>query len=369
MSDPRVVNLAKVLVGYCVAVQPGDRVAISSEFTGKPLLKEAYREVIRAGGLPFVNWFDDELREIMLKEGNDDQLKHIPEPAKFVMENYDCHISIMAPDNSRAMSNVDPERQTMARAARRELMELSMKRSAAGEYRWTVTQFPTNSGAQDADMSLSDFEDFVYGATFADTDDAIAEWSKLSAMQEKLVNWLAGKDQLKVQGPSVDLTLSVAGRTFINSDGHYNMPSGEIFTGPVEDSVNGWVRFSYPAIVGGREVSGIELSFEDGKVVKATAKKNQEFLLSMLDSDEGARYLGEFAIGTNFGIDRFTKSILFDEKIGGTIHMALGSGYPETGSKNKSAIHWDMISEMRDGGKIWVDGELFYDSGQFTVLD
>ena len=267
------------------------------------------------------------------------------------------------------MSNVEPERQALARTAGRELMELSMKRAAAGEYRWTLTQFPTNSGAQDADMSLSDFEDFVYGATFADTDDAVGEWSKLSAMQESLVTWLEGKDRLEVKGPSVDLTLSVAGRTFINSDGHQNMPSGEIFTGPVEESVNGWVRFSYPAIVGGREVSGVELSFKDGKVVKATAEKNEEFLLSMLDTDEGARYLGEFAIGTNFGITKFTKSILFDEKIGGTIHMALGGGYPETGSQNKSAIHWDMISEMRDGGKILVDGELFYDTGKFTILD
>jgi aminopeptidase len=369
VADPRIVKLAKVLVDYCVGVKPGDLVIMSSEFDGKPLLVEAYRQVVRAGGLPFVTWFDDELREIMLKEGNDDQLKHIAEPVKYVMENYDCHISVMAPTNSRTMSNVDPERQTIARSAGRELMETSMKRAAAGEYRWTLTQFPTNSGAQDADMSLSDFEDFVYGATFADTDDAVVEWKKLSAMQEKLVNWLEGKDQLKVQGPSVDLTLSVAGRTFENSDGHQNMPSGEIFTGPVEDSVNGWVRFSYPAIVGGREVSGVELRFEDGKVVKASAEKNEEFLMSMLDTDEGARYLGEFAIGTNFGITKFTKSILFDEKIGGTIHMALGGGYPETGSKNKSAIHWDMISEMRDGGKIFVDGELFYDSGKFTILE
>lgn len=369
MSDPRVLKLAKVLANYCVRVQPGDRVLISSDFLGQPLLKETYREVIRAGGLPLVRWFDDELREILLKEGNDEQIQHIPEPIKFVLKTYECHIFIMAPENSRTMSGVNPEKQALAQSAGRELMELTMQRAAAGDYRWTLTQFPTNSGAQDADMSLTDFEDFVYGSTFADQEDPVAEWSKLSAMQEKLVNWLKDKDQLVVQGPSVDLRLSVAGRTFINSDGKQNMPSGEIFTGPVEDSVNGWVRFSYPAIVNGREVSGVELQFEDGKVVKATAEKNQDFLLSMLDTDEGARYLGEFAIGTNYGISRFTKSILFDEKIGGTIHMALGGGYPETGSVNKSAIHWDMISEMRDGGQILVDGELFYDSGKFTVLD
>ena len=188
-------------------------------------------------------------------------------------------------------------------------------------------------------------------------------------MQQKLVDWLVGKEEIVVKGPNIDMQLSIAGRTFINSDGKRNMPSGEIFTGPVENSVNGWVRFSYPAIVAGREVSGVELRFEDGKVVEATAEKNEDFLLKTLDTDEGARYLGEFAIGTNNSIDRFTKSILYDEKIGGTIHMAVGRGYPETGSKNVSAIHWDMICDMRDGGKIWVDGELFYDSGKFVILN
>jgi aminopeptidase len=163
------------------------------------------------------------------------------------------------------------------------------------------------------------------------------------------------------------MTVSIHERTFINSDGRRNMPSGEIFTGPVESSVNGWVRFTYPAIFAGREVDGVELRFENGKVVDASAQKNEDFLLKTLDIDDGARYLGEFAIGTNNGIDRFTKSILYDEKIGGTIHMALGMGYPETGSQNKSSIHWDMICDMRDGGQIWVDDELFYEGGKFAV--
>jgi aminopeptidase len=229
------------------------------------------------------------------------------------------------------------------------------------------TLYPTNAFAQEADMSLSDFEDFVFGACHVDKDDPVSEWLKVSKEQQRLVNWLKGKSQVKVKGPSVDLNLSITGRSFINSDGKRNMPSGEIFTGPVEESVNGWVRFSYPTIVAGREIAGIELRFEDGKVTEASADKNEEFLLSALDSDGGARYLGEFAVGTNYGIDRFTKNILYDEKIGGTIHMALGAGYPETGSKNKSALHWDMICEMRDGGQIWVDDELFYDAGQFKV--
>jgi aminopeptidase len=314
-----------------------------------------------------VQMVDDELQEILYKEGSDEQLQFVPEPIKLVLETFDCRINIRGATNTRALSGVDPKKQRLRQVAFRELMEISMRRSAAGELRWVGTLFPTNAYAQEADMSLSEFQDFVYGACHVDKADPSAEWRKISLEQQRLVDWLKGKEQLRVQGPSVELTLSIAGRTFINSDGKRNMPSGEIFTGPVEDSVNGWVRFSYPAIVAGREISGVELVFEDGKVVSASAEKNEEFLLSALESDEGARYLGEFAIGTNYGIDRFTKNILYDEKIGGTIHMALGSGYPETGSKNKSSIHWDMICDMRNGGKIFADGELFYDTGDFRI--
>ena len=216
-------------------------------------------------------------------------------------------------------------------------------------------------------MSLEDYEDFVYGACFCDAQDPAAEWRKLSVMQQDKVDYLVGKDRVKLHGPNIDLELSVAGRAFVNSDGKRNMPSGEIFTGPVEDSVNGWVRFSYPAIVGGRAVSGIELRFVDGKVTDASAEMNEELLHAQLETDAGARYLGEFAIGTNFGIDRFTGMILYDEKIGGTVHMAIGMGYPETGSLNKSAVHWDMICDMRHDSEIRVDGELFYRNGQFVV--
>jgi aminopeptidase len=367
MSDPRVKKLAKLLTNYCVAVRPGDRVIITGSYAGFPLVKETYRQVIRAGGHPMVQMMDDDFQEILFKEGNDDQLQFLPEPMKLLMETYECRIAILGANNTRSLNGVDPAKQRQRQLAFKELMEISMRRSAAGDLRWVGTLYPTFAHAQEADMSLGEFEEFVYGACHVDKDDPVAEWLKISAEQQKLVKWLEGKERVKVQGPSVDLTLSIAGRTFINADGKNNMPSGEIFTGPVEESVNGWVRFSYPAIVAGREVIGVELRFEDGKVVEATAEKNEEFLRTALDSDEGARYLGEFAIGTNYGIDRFTKNILYDEKIGGTIHMALGAGYPETGSKNKSSLHWDMICEMRDGGQIWVDDELFYDSGKFEV--
>jgi aminopeptidase len=178
---------------------------------------------------------------------------------------------------------------------------------------------------------------------------------------------LVGRKQVIVRGPNADLTLSIEGRKFINSDGRRNMPSGEIFTGPVEDSANGWVKFTYPAITGGREVEGVELHFENGEVVKASAEKNEKYLLTMLDSDSGSRYLGEFAIGTNYKIEKFTKSILYDEKIGGSFHMAIGAGYPETGSLNKSSIHWDFICDLRDNSEIFVDGVLFYKNGLFQI--
>jgi aminopeptidase len=230
-----------------------------------------------------------------------------------------------------------------------------------------VAIFPTQAYAQDAEMSLAEFEDYVYSTTYADAEDPVAMWQKIHDEQQRLVDWLAGKKHVEVKGPDIDLKLSIEGRTFENADGEKNMPSGEIFTSPVEDSANGWVRFTYPAVSSGREVEGIELHFEDGKVVEASAKKNQDFLLRMLDTDPGARYLGEFAVGTNKKINRFIKNILFDEKIGGTIHMAVGYGFPETGSVNESAIHWDMICDMRDGGQIFVDGELIYESGEFKI--
>ncbi len=369
MVDPRVTKLADLLVHYSVAVKPGDKVIVRGNTACLPLVTETMRAVIRAGGHPLVLWQEPEFNEIMLKEGNDEQLKHIAAPVKLALETYDCMIGIGGSANTRTLSGVDPQRQQLTQIAGAELMQIFMDRSAAGQLRWTTTLYPTNAHAQEADMSLSEFEDFVFAACRVNQDDdPVAIWQAVSQTQQKLVDWLKGKRDVVVKGPHVDLRLSIADRLFINADGQANMPDGEIFTGPVENSVNGWVRYTYPAIYNGREVEGIELRFEEGKVVGASAQKNEAFLISMLDTDPGARYLGEFAIGTNTGIDRFTKSILYDEKIGGTIHTAVGSGYPETGSQNKSSVHWDMICDMHNGGQIWVDGELFYDSGKFVIL-
>ncbi|PJF45214.1 MAG: aminopeptidase [Phototrophicales bacterium] len=367
MTDPRLVNLAKILVNYSIKVQPNDFVLISGDVLAMPLVEEVLRQVYRAGGHPFTMIRTDELQRIMYQEANDEQLQWRSPMEQIMIENIDASINIRATDNTRALTNVDPNKQRLAQLARRDMMETYMRRAATGELRWVVTQYPCPAYAQEADMSLREFEDFVYRATFADQEDPIQAWYNLHNEQQKYVDWLKGKKEIVVRGPNIDMTLSIEGRTFINSSGTHNMPSGEIFTGPVEDSVNGWVRFTYPAIRNGREVEGVELTFENGKVIKASAKKNEDYLLSQLDSDEGSRYLGEFAIGTNYGISQFTKSILYDEKIGGTIHMAVGAGYPETGSRNKSSVHWDFICDMRQDSEIYVDGELFYKNGQFQL--
>ncbi len=367
MADPRLKKLADVLVNYSVGVKPGDWVELSGNILAEPLINEVYRQVIKAGGNVSLQLITDAIRETYFQEANEDQLKWVSPILKMLTEKEDVFIGIDGSSNTRLLSGVDPKKQQTRAVAYRELNEVFMERSAKKELRWVYTCYPCPAFAQEADMSLADYEDFVYAACYCDKKDPIAEWKRVHDEQQKAVDWLKGKKIVTVKSPNADLTLSIEGRTFENCDGKYNMPDGEIFTGPVEDSCNGWVEFTYPAITGGREVEGVRLEFKDGKVVKATAEKNEEYLLSQLDSDEGSRYLGEFAIGTNFGIKKFTKSILFDEKIGGTFHMAVGSGYPETGSKNKSSIHWDFICDIQKDSEIRADGDLLYKNGKFKI--
>ena len=367
MTDPQIEKLADVLVNYSVAVRPGDRVLLRGASLAEPLLKAVYVRVLQAGGHPLMLPNLPGMEELFYRHASDQQLQHIPEPTKLMIETYDVLISIEGKENTKALSAVAPAKMVMRQLAQTDLMKTYMQRSAAGDLRWVGTLFPTHAYAQDAEMSLSDYQDFVYGACLPDMQDPVGYWKRFSAWQQHIVDWLKGKERVHVIGPETDLRLSIAGRTFINCDGKYNMPDGEVFTGPVENSVEGHVCFSYPAIHQGREVAGVRLWFENGRVVKATADKNQDFLLKTLDTDEGSRYVGEFAIGTNKGITRFTGQILYDEKIDGSFHMALGAGYPESGSKNESAIHWDMICDLRNGGEVWVDGELLYKDGQFVI--
>jgi aminopeptidase len=368
VADLRVEKLADVLVNYSVAVQPGEKVLVQGDVTASSLLKAVYAKVLQAGGHPLLEIpVLPGTQELFFHYASDGQLQYVHEPIKLVRETYDLMITIRGTENTRALSNIDPAKVVMMNRAYAEVAEIYRRRSASGELRWVATLFPTNAYAQDAEMSLSEYEDFVYSACMPDLDDPVGYWKRFSAWQQKIVDWLEGKERVHVVGPETDLRLNIAGRAFINDDGKNNMPSGEVFTGPVEDSVEGHVYFSYPAITAGREVAGIRLWFEKGKVVKATAEKNEDFLLQTLDTDEGARYVGEFAIGTNKGITQFTRQILFDEKINGSFHMAVGFSIPETGGKNESAIHWDMICDMHDGGEIWVDDELLYKDGDFVI--
>ena len=370
--DPRVKKVAEVLIKYSVAIKPADLVMIHLyDPLAEPLALAVYEEVVKAGGNTVFNMAptgaDVYADELLLKYGSDEQLDFTHPVFQWMMDNIDVRIALRAPSNTKALSNVSPDRLARFQRSLAPISEAFMQRQGTGELRWTLTQFPTQAGAQDAEMSLSEYQDFIFEAAMVHLDDPVSYWKQKSQEQQRLIDWLTGHDRVEVRGENVDLTLSIKGRTFVNADGKRNFPDGEIYTGPVEESVNGWVRYTYPAIRNAREVVGVELQFEDGKVIKATASKGEEFLNSVLDTDAGARYVGEFAIGTNEGIQQFTRNTLFDEKIGGTFHMALGAGYPNTGSKSKSAIHWDMICDMRSGGEIIVDGELFYQNGEFKI--
>lgn len=367
MPDARIAKLADVLVTFSTRVKQGDWVHISAGRQAVPLAKEVMARVLKAGGRPSINLECDELSEVYQKHANGDQLAWISPVDTLIIEQCDVWIILEAPENTRVMNAIPPEKQQARNKAYSGWVETYMNRSASGDLRWVMTNYPCLALAQDAEMSLSDFQDFVFQATFCDQDDPIGRWEELRENQERLIEWLAGKKQVEIKGANADLTFSIDGREFINSYGDQNMPSGEVFTSPVEDSVQGWVRFSYPAVYLGREVEGVRLEFERGRVTQATAEKNEAFLISMLDTDDGSRVLGEFGIGTNYGINRFTKDILYDEKIGGSFHLALGGGFPEAGAANQSSIHWDLITDARQDTEIKVDGDLFYKNGKFQV--
>ncbi len=366
--DPRIEKVADVMVYYSTKIQPGDLVMINLyDPLAEPLALAVEQRVLEAGGYPVFAMEPTGADDVFYAYAGDSQLDRINPLMEWLMENIDVRMALRATSNTRALSNVAPEALARRRRANHPITQTFMERQGTGELRWVLTQHPTQASAQDADMSLREYEDFIYGACMAHLDDPVAYWEQKAEEQQRLIDWLKGKDRVEVRGEHIDLTLSIKGRTFANGSGEHNFPDGEIFTGPVEDSVNGWVKFSYPAIYNQRGVEGVELRFEKGRVVEATAAKGEDYLNSVLDTDEGARSLGEFAIGTNEGIQQFTRNILFDEKIGGTVHMAVGAGYPDTGSHNKSAVHWDMICDMRSGGEIVVDGALFYKDGEFQV--
>lgn len=367
MRDQRVEALARVLVRYSTHVEKGDVCVIQSTTTAEPLVQAVYEEVLRAGGLPIMQLSPEGASAAFYELATDEQLDWIPPTSEWTAENADVRVAIMADANTRELSQIEPAKQSRSQAARKPLMETSMRRAAAGEYRWALTLFPTNAYASEAGMSLARYEDFYYAACLVNDPDPLTAWQRQSDDVKRWAEWMQGKEEVRVTAPGTDITLNVADRTFIPCAGEHNMPDGEFFTGPVEDSAEGEVAFSFPATYGGREVAGVRFRFQDGRVVDASADRGEDFLLETLDTDDGARRLGELGIGTNYGIATGTKEILLDEKIGGTVHMAIGMSYPETGGRNDSAVHWDMVCDLRQGGSIVVDGVELQRDGRFLV--
>ncbi|MGZ9224649.1 MAG: aminopeptidase, partial [Anaerolineales bacterium] len=320
MPDPRIVKLAKVLVHYSVEVQKGQQVLIRTSPIADELTLAVHAEIVKAGAHPFITNEVPGTKEAFLRLASDEQLDHVSPVTKMIVETFDAYIHLWADYNTRDLSGIDPSRIARSRKAQAAINQKFLNRAAEGKLRWSLTVYPNYAMAQEADMSLRDYAEFVYGAGMLNEDDPLVFWKREGAKQQKLIGRLKGHDKAVLKGSNVDISLSIKERSFIECSGKENFPDGEIFTGPVEESVNGWIRFKYPAIFSGQEIHDIELWFEHGKVVKEKASKNQELLTSALNTDAGARFLGEWGIGTNYGIQRFTKNMLFDEKIGGTIH-------------------------------------------------
>jgi aminopeptidase len=365
VPDPRHARLAEVIVGYSTAVRPGDTVRIESYGTVSPLVRELYAAALRAGGRPHANVVLDENEEALFGEGSDAQVEWVPPDQAWNLEHGDVWIVVDAPANTKRLTNVDPERMGRRLRARQPLQQRYLERSASGEFRWVLCGYPTDASAQEAGMSLRQFEELLYRGAFLDRDDPVAAWKAFGERLERIGSFLETKRELRIVGEDTDLRLRVDGRTWIRSKGLRNFPDGEVFTGPVEPSVEGTIRFTFPAIMRGRRAEDVRLRFERGEVVEATAARGEHFLREMISLDDGARRVGEFAFGLNEAIDEYTGSLLLDEKIGGTVHLALGRSVPGTGGENTSGLHWDIVCDLRDGGEVYADGELIYRDGSF----
>lgn len=364
VHDVRVRKMARLLAEYCIGAGDGDQVLLQGGTAAAPLVKELYAHLLQLGAIPIPQVALSGLEETFFEHARDLHYRETPSTLWSLYGAADAFIKIMAPTNTRALSGVAPEKQQALAERDKGLQEMIECKD-----RWVLTLFPTQARAQEAEMSLVDYENFVFGTMALDKKDPVLYWREKVKEQELLIEKLKPVDEVRILAAGTDLTLSVKGRRYINDDGRYNMPGGEVATGPVENSANGEIFFGVPMAVNGREVSGVRLCFEDGRVVASSADKGGEYLDAMLDADAGARYLGEIGIGTNYGVTRATKSGLFDEKIGGTVHLAIGYSFAETGGKNRSSVHWDMICDLREGGELYADGELIQKSGRFVGFD
>lgn len=364
MHDIRIDRWAYTLVHYCLSLKEGDTVSIHATSLAAPLVEAVYREALRVGAYPIPFITLEHLDEILLQEANASQIERSYQLLSTVSPQIDARLSILSDGNTKALTNVEPARSALRSQA---YAKIRAAQNAKADFRWALTLFPTPAYAQDAEMSLHDFEEFVFSVCFLNDEDPIARWRTVSVEQQRLVDWLAGHKRVHILGPNTDLRLSIEDRIFINSDGKRNFPSGEFFTGPLENSANGVIQFDVPASHHGRTIEGVRLVFQDGRVIEASARQGQQYLERMLELDAGARYLGEFAFGNNPGVVRATKNVLFDEKMGGTVHLALGNSYPETGGLNSSALHWDMVCDLRQQGEVWIDDVLFLKDGKHLV--
>lgn len=374
MRDQRIDKWADVLVNFSLSAKPGESAFLLGDPEALPLIEAVYEKLILAGAKVECMLCYRPLSEFLLKYGTEEQITFTPFARLAGVERYDLYLYIGANSNSKMLSQIPPKKQSLAAAGYKPILNTIMGRSAAGAMRWCYTMFPTASAAQDAEMGNLDYEDFILHAGFLEEESPIISWQALETKQDNLIRFLEGKRQLRFQNQQgTDLTVNIAGMKWVNCCGKINFPDGEVFTGPnlkaTDGGVNGVVRCSLPTIYRNVEVHDIELIFKNGAVVEAKASKNEAFLREMIAQDEGAKFIGEIAIGTNYSIQKCTKNILFDEKIGGTFHLALGKGYPETGNTNESALHWDMIFDLRQGGTIHADEELISKDGKFCQSD
>ena len=357
---------AQLLVHYCLGVQHDDRVYIKTSFLAEPLVREIYREIIKLGAHLEIDWSFREQGRLFYKHAQDHQLNYQPTLYSKAMKDFDAYLYIRAPYNLKEDHDLDPEKIKKRQTALKPLSKLYADRTAEGSMRRSLCQFPTQASAQEAGMSLEEYEQFIFKACNLYSKDPEKVWLEVRKHQQRIVDYLNQVQSIVYRNNEFEISFSTVGRTWINSDGRTNMPSGEVFTGPVEHSVNGEVFFNYPSIFRGQELHNIRLWVEDGEVIKWQAEKGQE-VLDEVFKIEGSRFFGEAAIGTNYQIQQATKNILFDEKIGGTIHMAIGQSYQQTGGKNQSPIHLDMIADMKDNGSIIADGIEIYKNGKFLI--
>jgi aminopeptidase len=356
LADPRVEQYARLLVDTCVDVQPGDQVLVFATPLARPLVEAVSKRIGERGAYallrlawgPDVGWANAAPEEL---------LETLPAIERHAYETLDAMIGIDAPENTRELSAVSPERQQSKRRA----MAPVLQRFLSDDARWVGCQWPTPALAQEAGMTVAQFSEFLFGACLLDWD----------VEREKMQRFAAAFDaasEVRIAGEGTDLTLSLEGRNAKVDAGGANVPGGEFFFSPVEDSASGTVTFAeFPAVYMGREVSGVRLRFDAGRVVEATAESGEDYLQTVLETDEGARGLGELGIGCNPGIQRFMRNTLFDEKIEGTVHLALGAGFPMLGGKNVSTVHWDMVKDLRGGGTIELDGTVVQRDGAWTI--